>query len=311
MVTCSDISFISSSFSIISCISWVFAQLPQIITNYTLKSAEGISPSFLLLWFLGDFLSFTSCLINKETLKFQLYLSIFFLCNDITLCFQYYYYNSIYPKHLPQLYTPIDRIDINNVTTNDIEIHQNDGIDIIKHSTPMQRLNSEDGTSSTPSSYNSTDEGKFPIIKSVAGAVLMNASKVNALSTNTQTITLFSNFPIGRILAWGCTIVYCSSRCPQLYKNYKRKSVEGISPLLFGSALLGNLTYTISILTSCSFVLGENRYSFIWEELPYILGSSGTIIFDAAYFYQKYLYRNSGINTSTMTLEPWNDDHTV
>ncbi|KAI5961021.1 uncharacterized protein KGF55_004288 [Candida pseudojiufengensis] len=193
--------------------------------------------------------------------------------------------------------------------TKGVELHTVEGFDIKQHDGMlMQRLNSDDGISSTPSSYSSTDENKNSILKNVAGAVLINASTVNAFSNNVNIATTGHN--LGRILAWGCTIVYCSSRCPQLYKNYKRKSVDGISPLLFGSALLGNLTYTLSILTSCSFVLSENRSSFLLEELPYILGSSGTIIFDAAYFYQKHLYKDSGINTSTTIPEPSIKPHT-
>lgn len=289
MVTCSTFSFISSSFSVISCTSWIFAQLPQIITNYKLKSAEGISPLFLLLWFLGDFLSFTSCLMNDAVLNFQLYLSIFFLCNDVTLCFQYYYYNSVYPATVPTIYQPVDPVVREAVTDNkDVSIH-GEGLHIKrKHGREYPSLN--DGSAS--SSYDSTEESSS-MLKNVAVAAVLNSGRASALlissdSTNTAVTSW------GLVLAWGCTLVYCSSRCPQLYKNYKRKSVEGISPMLFGSALLGNLAYTLSILTSCAFVFGDDRTDFIYKELPYIIGSSGTIVFDAAYFYQKYLYRNNG-----------------
>ncbi|KAI5960230.1 hypothetical protein CANMA_004010 [Candida margitis] len=302
MPTCSTFSFISSSFSFISCTSWIFAQLPQIITNYKLKSAEGIPPSFLLLWFLGDFLSFTSCLMNDAVLNFQLYLSIFFLCNDVTLCFQYYYYNSIYPTTVPSIYQPVDPVVRDEVTDNkDVSIHS-EGLNIKhKHSREHQALN--DG--SVSSSYDSTEESSS-MLRNVAVAAVLNSGKASALQISSDT-TSSAVTSWGLVLAWGCTLVYCSSRCPQLYKNYKRKSVEGISPMLFGSALLGNLAYTLSILTSCSFVFGDDKADFIYKELPYIIGSSGTIVFDAAYFYQKYLYRNNGRNTSTMSLEPWEE----
>lgn len=302
MATCSTFSFISSTFSFISCTSWVFAQLPQIITNYKLKSAEGISPLFLLLWFLGDFLSFTSCLMNDAVLNFQLYLGIFFLCNDVTLCFQYYYYNSVYPKTMPSIYHPIDPVVRESLTNSkDVSIH-NEGVHIKhKHGREHHSLNDD----SVSSSYDSTEESSS-MLKNVAVAAVLHSGQANALlissDSNDTAITSW-----GLVLAWGCTLVYCSSRCPQLYKNYQRKSVEGISPLLFGSALLGNLTYTLSILTSCALVLGDDRTNFIYKELPYIIGSSGTIVFDAAYFYQKHIYRNSGSNTSTMTLEPWDE----
>ncbi|KAG5422190.1 hypothetical protein I9W82_001285 [Candida metapsilosis] len=302
MVSCSTFSFISSSFSVISCTSWIFAQLPQIITNYKLKSAEGISPSFLLLWFLGDFLSFTSCLMNDAVLNFQLYLSIFFLCNDVTLCFQYYYYNSVYPRTVPSIYQPVVQVTSEEAADNkDVSIH-NEGL-VIKHKHNREHQSLNDGSAS--SSYDSTEESGS-VLKNIAVAAVLNTGRASALSINSDsTNTAITSW--GLVLAWGCTFVYCSSRCPQLYKNYKRKSVEGISPMLFGSALLGNLAYTLSILTSCAFVYGENRADFIYKELPYIIGSSGTIVFDAAYFYQKYLYRYSGRNTSVMSLEPWEE----
>lgn len=71
---------------------------------------------------------------------------------------------------------------------------------------------------------------------------------------------------IGRISAWSCTTLYLTSRLPQIWKNvscflqtragmhsanleqFQRKSVEGLSILLFIFAFCGNLTYTISIL---------------------------------------------------------------
>ncbi|RLV94982.1 Sphingosine-1-phosphate lyase [Spathaspora sp. JA1] len=291
MVVCSDISFISHAFSFISCFSWMFAQLPQIIQNYKGKSAEGISPLFLLLWFMGDFLSFTSCLLN-QVLGFQVYLSIFFLCNDVTLCFQYYYYNSVYPRksigynQLPQT-QDIKPINTNNENVN---LHSDAGLHI-RHTKMSANASEESVLSSQSSSYDSTSEGNSHMVKAAITGVLLNASgarasPIQAFINDSTNTSIFSRECLGLVLAWGCTIIYCSSRCPQLYKNYKRKSVEGISPILFGAALLGNLTYTLSIVTSCEFIFGDSRSEFIWKELPYIIGSAGTILFDIAYFYQ-------------------------
>ncbi|KAI5950443.1 hypothetical protein KGF57_004312 [Candida theae] len=199
-------------------------------------------------------------------------------------------------------YQPVDPLGGEEATdTKDVSMHS-EGLYINhKHNRELHALS--DGSAS--SSYDSTEESSS-MLKNVAVAAALHSSRVNALSTSSSTTTT-GTISWGLVLAWGCTFVYCSSRCPQLYKNYKRKSVEGISPLLFGSALLGNLTYTLSILTSCAFVFGEDRAEFIYKELPYIIGSSGTIVFDAAYFYQKYLYRNNGQCTSTMVLEPWEE----
>ncbi|KAK6872497.1 putative vacuolar amino acid transporter YPQ2 [Candida tropicalis] len=336
MTTCpSTVSFISSTFSTISIVSWIFAQLPQIIKNYTNKSSEGISPGFLLLWFMGDFLSFTSCLVNIDTvLKFQLYISVFFLCNDIALCFQYYHYNYVHTR-----YTSVEmdetqnerRVDDNDgeelpktpMDNEDVSLYQGQDIHRISHAQNIEHSTSEDYVTSSPSSYDSTNEeggrnittsGSGIIKKSIVGTMLQ-AGKAVAMplsSTATTVITTSdSHDSLGLFLAWGGTVLYCLSRCPQLYKNYKRKSVEGISPLLFGAALLGNLTYTLSILSSCEFFEGGAvQHEFIIKELPYILGSSGTVVFDIAYFVQKYMYSNNSRTTrgtNTMVMESWDD----
>ncbi|KAK6459601.1 PQ loop repeat-domain-containing protein [Scheffersomyces xylosifermentans] len=319
MVTCSDISFLSGFFSTLSCTSWIFAQLPQIVTNYQNKSAEGISPSFLLLWFLGDFLSFTSCLLNDAVLQFQLYLSVFFLCNDVTLCFQYYYYNSVYPRKYGVLkYAPVsgdEAVLVGGSEINTVSVHSNVNAVHIRHGKNQEdqdgKNSPESSISSTPSSYNSiNDNGKPSVTRSAAFAVVLNAAGTAAMPIMSSTDStgdepFSSKETLGLVLAWGCTVVYMASRCPQLYKNYMRKSVDGISPVLFGAALLGNLTYTLSILTSCEFVFGNDKSEFIMKELPYIIGSSGTIVFDIAYFYQKFLYKNTGKNTLVMSMENW------
>lgn len=285
--SCSSVSLISNGMSTISLMSWICAQLPQIYTNYKNKSADGISPLFLLLWFMGDFLSFTSCLLNDVVLKFQVYLSLFFIGNDIMLCFQYYYYNSIYPKRHGSIYSPLDSTRKHNDDDNGPVMNPSTAVDM--------HINDSEGSSSP---YTSSSPLKLSMIASTM------VGSANALSTmpvkrdsGAQTL--------GLVLAWSCTVVYMLSRCPQLYKNYQRKSVEGINSVLFGAALVGNLTYTLSILTSCEFIYDDQKSDFFMKELPYILGSSGTVIFDVFYFYQKYLYRNSGKNTQVMGLQDW------
>lgn len=339
MVDCSQISFISSIFSILSLSSWIWAQLPQIYTNYKNKSTEGISPSFLLLWFMGDFLNFSSCLLNDVVLNSQIYLSLFFLCNDIALCSQYYYYNSIYPRKKGKIpYSSVESSSNDDgdpmfsdsealkstedfAQTNSVSVHTagesvhmkpsfNSHID--QKSTAHASVQSVSSTVSPNGSYSSINDNHHLSIKSLAMGSIAHIASAQALPvalSGTDSSVPSSSFlqkdMIGILLSWGCTFVYVASRCPQLYKNYQRKSVEGISPILFGCALVGNLTYTLSILTSCDFVFDSAKSGFLLRELPYILGSSGTVLFDFAYFYQRHLYRNAGRNTTTMHLQNW------
>ncbi|KAG0313229.1 hypothetical protein BGZ99_009016 [Dissophora globulifera] len=95
---------------------------------------------------------------------------------------------------------------------------------------------------------------------------------------------------LGRIFAWVCTIFYLSSRMPQLWKNFQRKSVQGLSILMFFWAAMGNLSYTLSILNSADAVNPDTRTKFLREAVPYVLGSSGTLMFDLSIFGQWLYY---------------------
>ncbi|KDQ60972.1 hypothetical protein JAAARDRAFT_31968 [Jaapia argillacea MUCL 33604] len=97
---------------------------------------------------------------------------------------------------------------------------------------------------------------------------------------------------IGRIFAWICTTLYLTSRLPQIWKNFARKSVEGLSMFLFVFAFLGNLFYVSSILSSPNMKLPPAEASaFIRESIPYLLGSGGTLMFDITIVMQSFLYR--------------------
>lgn len=256
MLTLEQCKVISSTFSILSTASWVMAQLPQQIDNYRTKSANGLSGLFLLLWVTGDTLNLISCVLTDQ-LPFQIYLSCYFLVNDIILDLQYYYYT---------------------------------------------RPNSEKPAATAYGSVNtrSSANTRSPMSmspKAVAATVLATAHHATAatitLATTAKPITTtidISPQTLGYISAWLCTLIYTLSRLPQLYRNYQRHSVEGISPLLFTFALIGNITYTLSLLTSSRMVFAVNRWDYFCEELPYIIGSAGTIVFDLFYFYQRWLY---------------------
>lgn len=309
MLTCSNANFISHIFSTISCVSWFFAQYPQIYYNYKHKSANGISPYFLALWFLGDSLSFVSCLFNKNTLAFQLGLSLSFVTNDICLCWQYYYYNYVYKQNFGE-YGRVVQTELDyGKSVADIEPEEAGMIRIRKLNSKPDELPS-----------NSVDlNGSYDSINSpmVNAAALVSILKpVNGLpvvlSLESDYLNIVSDpLPIsetGQVLAWMCALIYILSRIPQLYKNYTRKSVEGLSPLLFFSAFMGNLYYTLSILTSCEFLVDTNGWNFFLQQLPYIMGSAGTLVFDFAYFYQKLIYRQN--QTETFNLQSWDEIET-
>ncbi|OCF36512.1 hypothetical protein I316_01761 [Kwoniella heveanensis BCC8398] len=96
---------------------------------------------------------------------------------------------------------------------------------------------------------------------------------------------------IGRVSAWACTTLYLTSRLPQIWKNFQRKSVEGLSILLFLFAFLGNTTYVSSILLNPSGGSDPTEAGhYLLEALPYLLGSGGTLMFDLTIMIQSVIY---------------------
>ncbi|KAM0753628.1 hypothetical protein T439DRAFT_310412 [Meredithblackwellia eburnea MCA 4105] len=91
---------------------------------------------------------------------------------------------------------------------------------------------------------------------------------------------------IGRASAWVCTTLYLTSRLPQIWQNYRRKSTEGLAILLFTMALVGNSLYVLSILTNPL----ASHAAYLLESMPYLLGSGGTVCFDITIIIQAYLY---------------------
>lgn len=305
---------ISQFFRVVSVCSWICAQLPQIYTNYVTQSTEGISPTFLLLWFCGDFLSFASCFLSDSILLFQLYLSLFFLLNDVILCYQYYYYGNFRSRILPeyelQISNDFDSESFPEAQSHATQLHR--GLSMMHIRTVNVDPKEARIRNESPSPGSAVlDVGEPSMTQAFAG-VLVNAALASAMANDvpsfaTATTGTSNKELYATLLAWSCTFVYVSSRIPQLVKNRRRQSVEGISPLLFSSALLGNLTYTLSILTSCEFLFSPDGFSFFMHELPYMLGSSGTIVFDMVYFYQRYKYKPSNLLTLEMTSQLWEE----
>jgi len=87
---------ISWTLGSLSIVSWLFAQVPQIITNYKLQSVHGVSPAFLISWFLGDLANLAGCILTRQ-LAFQVLLASYFVLIDFALVCQYIYYRAINP----------------------------------------------------------------------------------------------------------------------------------------------------------------------------------------------------------------------
>ncbi|KAG5438017.1 hypothetical protein PCANB_000364 [Pneumocystis canis] len=81
--------------------------------------------------------------------------------------------------------------------------------------------------------------------------------------------------PVGfLIFGYIGSFLYLFARVPQIIKNFRSKSTEGLSFLFFAFTLFGNITYSISIL------LIDTSRNYILMNLPWLLGSLGTLAMD-------------------------------
>ncbi|KAI9007528.1 PQ loop repeat-domain-containing protein [Phycomyces nitens] len=285
---------------------WFNAQLPQLITNYRKGSAEGLSLPFLFIWLLGDAANLIGCILTNQ-LPFQQYLGIYFVSVDVCLLVQWIYYTYFRPPH--HLSDTAKEYEYNRAKISAFQ-HPSVLTPLLIQSNPGQILTEEIApysVSASPSKWYTLlpTQPETEAKSSKASALLLSvflfgsrlpAATFTTLTTLTSPTTLTTLDPqdsiaddpliIGRIFAWTCTCLYLMSRIPQIRKNYKRQSVDGLSPSLFIFAVGGNLTYALSILTHP----GQTLASLL-DALPYLIGSAGTLSFDATIFFQFFWYK--------------------
>ncbi|XP_038905443.1 probable vacuolar amino acid transporter YPQ1 isoform X2 [Benincasa hispida] len=89
---------------------------------------------------------------------------------------------------------------------------------------------------------------------------------------------------IGTYLGWAMAIIYMGGRLPQICLNIRRGHVEGLSPLMFIFALIGNSTYVASILVS------STSWSKIKPNLPWLVDAFGCVLLDTFILIQFIYY---------------------
>ncbi|KAL8857592.1 MAG: hypothetical protein Q9178_005920 [Gyalolechia marmorata] len=91
-----SLALVSTSLGILSIVSWLFAQLPQLIKNYKLKSASGLSIYFLAEWLLGDLTNLMGALLTRQA-AWQVVVAAYYVTVDVCLVVQYFWYSHYKP----------------------------------------------------------------------------------------------------------------------------------------------------------------------------------------------------------------------
>jgi len=325
---------ISSVLGTLSIVSWLFAQLPQIYKNFQVQSTSGLSIFFLVIWCLGDASNLVGALYTRQA-GWQVVVASYYVFVDITLVFQFFWYTHYKARRnggYDSLSHPrdSDRGLIQGVPLLDDEtdetpapvnmnIKQSEAKDMgvqagsVSNSVGQTASYSNEKLSSSRRSVrvsSSAHSPPFAIPRTMLMASLLCAVLANAAPTEKPHPPI-SEAPhetiveiVGRIFSWMSTLLYLGSRPPQLYKNYQRKSTEGLSPLLFMAAFCGNLFYSSSLLTNpnawsdfapyggggWSDSHGNDRWEWIGRATPFFLGAFGVLGLDGFMGVQFLMY---------------------
>lgn len=254
---------------------WIAAQWPQLLHNFRVKRARGLSPWFLIQWLAGDAFNLIGCIATGDQAPTQTYTAVYFVCSDVALLAQYVYYEG----------TSGD--DASNASDDESESDEGG---------PRRRRRQSSGSG----------RGALGIIggfaaTAAAGAVLAATSRGAATSTRDGTLfaerdgaspndCAYNGNPqwmqnFGRGVGYLAMMFYLGGRLAQIAKNKRRRSVEGLSLSMFALAISANVSYGFSILCS-----SHTKASLI-RSLPWLGGSFGTVALDCAILAQSVAFR--------------------
>ncbi|KAJ1950481.1 PQ loop repeat-containing protein 2, partial [Dispira parvispora] len=243
---------------VISVSCWLCALTPQIYLNWRRKSAESLSVGFIFIWLSGDITNLVGCFLTDQLL-FQKLLGCYFCFIDSVLCSQLFYYH--------QRQSRLERSSIEPCT-------------------PSEQSRLLEVDSLPKPGYPDSPIGPHRVRRWWRVLLGLFVAGLWATLAYHHGPALVQTWTVGDVIAWLSCILYVTSRLPQIWKNYQRQSVQGLSLFMFFFALNGNLFYFCSILLR-SYV---SPPGLLRKSLPYIIGSVGTVLQDCTIFAQWYRY---------------------
>ncbi|RSL81231.1 hypothetical protein CEP51_006001 [Fusarium floridanum] len=273
-------------------------QLPQLFTNYKAKSADGLSMAFLVVWLLGDVTNLVGALFTRLA-PTAVALAGYFCIADLVLISQVLYYNALNARRARRAENE-DPSEESPLITNRRRRSSSFGLpgSQRRHAThtessmePLRKIvTGEDETpDSSPWIHNALS---LLAVYAIGFAGWFVSYKVGAWDgaepgTPDSPDHAKSGIEIaGLTLGYFSAALYLCARIPQIIKNYREKSCEGLALLFFMLSLSGNLTYGISL------VAYSQDKGYLLNALPWLLGSLGTIAEDLIIFIQFRIYSN-------------------
>lgn len=284
----------------ISLASWILLLVPQLLENFKNGSADGVSTAFLLTWFLGDIANLAGS-VWAGLLPTVIALAIYFCFADFVLLSQVLYYNNLaqHRQRRAALVSASETTDANADPTQPLLAPR-------RRPSAASRRSSRSTANRRQSSTSRRDSLSALIEKRPSASTVLARNALAILGTCAAgTLGWVLAWQFGawtarhdgggggekqamgaQILGYASAALYLGARIPQIIQNWRKKSTDGLSMLFFMLSLLGNITYGAGIL----FHSTEKQY--VLDNLPWLLGSLGTMAEDAIIFAQFHMYKS-------------------
>ncbi|KAI0031055.1 PQ-loop-domain-containing protein [Vararia minispora EC-137] len=276
---------ISSVLGWISIATWVVVYSPQIWENYKLKSGEGLSVPFVMIWLLGDIMNLAGAMIAGLLPTVILLAAWYTLCDTILLV-QIYYYRWLHSRKRSLFVSE-------------------DGARIAEETRPEDTTPLLTGDNETHVAEKESVSFKKEILVYSTAIGFVVATGIVAWAVSEHTRGEKGGGRPGRseeviewrsqIMGWISAVLYLGSRVPQILKNFETKC-EGLSPGLFIFSIMGNATYAGSILVAG--MTGKH----LLINLSWLAGSALTIFLDVFVLGQFVRYRRQAVAAAASEL---------
>jgi len=284
---------LSGIFGSVSLATWIFLLVPQLYLNYKTGSADGISLAFLVVWLIGDITNLSGALW-AGLVPTVVALAIYFCIADVVLIGQCLYYNHINAQSARHH-------SITSVATEDEPLltrrRSSDALGLpgshrrrssarstVRDSLAKISEGNEDPESMKPWVKNSLSVLGVVVVGTAGWAIAWQSGVWTPVSDEGEVVGPEMVALGAKILGYTSAVCYLGARIPQIVKNYQEKSCEGLALLFFLLSLMGNLTYGMSILAH------SQEKDYIYTNLPWLIGSLGTMAEDAIIFLQFRMY---------------------
>ncbi|KAI8095122.1 PQ loop repeat-domain-containing protein [Gilbertella persicaria] len=245
-----DPTFASSVAGYLSILCWLIVFTPQLWENYRRKSGEGLSMTFLVVWLAGDVFNLLG-VIMQDLLVTMFVLALYYTIADMGLIWQVIYYRR--------------RLEEEEV--------------MAQETSPLLA-----STSHVLDQKKARHTSLLNIMSAISIVLVTIISCYAYYRTHDNQDKLEGFQWLPQLMGWSSAILYVGSRVPQILKNYRNKSTEGLSFGMFLCAVMGNVFFTSSIF------LKSTELDYIIVNLSWIVGSCGTLVFDFIIFLQFFVY---------------------